>query len=205
MNSKDSVDEAEEETEKEKINDGEKEISEEKGNEENEEEKVNSGEDESQPVKVNTNVKLTKTGSEDEEENMKQSEVADVSESKETDPNELDAIMDDDNASVTNSNPPHLSFTVAYSGPYAVNLSINVVEPIYVWCVARPATNSVPTLYDLLAASQHFFVSSSNMEIGGLNPHTRYKAYCYAESESGVSMKSSIEELAQSFTTDDGM
>ena len=44
---------------------------------------MNSGEDESEPVKVNTNVKLTKTGSEDEEENMQQSEVADVSENKE--------------------------------------------------------------------------------------------------------------------------
>ena len=103
-----------------------------------------------------------------------------------------------------NSEPPQLNLSVASVTPYSVVLNIGIANPTYVWCTARLATEKAPTVYDLLAIPQHFFSASGSWEINGLNSRTSYKAYCYAENEYGVAMKPTIEEIAQSFTTDEG-
>ena len=109
-----------------------------------------------------------------------------------------------DQIDTTNSEPPQLNLSIASVTPYSVVLNIGIVNPTYVWCTARLATDAAPSVYDLLAIPQHYFSASGSWEINGLNARTSYKAYCYAENEYGVAMKPSIEEIAQTFTTEEG-
>ena len=109
-----------------------------------------------------------------------------------------------DQIDTANSEPPQLNLSIASVTPYSVVLNIGIVNPTYVWCTARLATDAAPSVYDLLAIPQHYFSASGSWEINGLNARTSYKAYCYAENEYGVAMKPTIEEIAQTFTTEEG-
>ena len=109
-----------------------------------------------------------------------------------------------DQIDTVNSEPPQLNLSIASVTPYSVVLNIGIVNPTYVWCTARLATDAAPSVYDLLAIPQHYFSASGSWEINGLSARTSYKAYCYAENEYGVAMKPSIEEIAQAFTTEEG-
>ena len=69
------------------------------------------------------------------------------------------------------------------------------------WCISRPLEDPVPSTLEIISTQQHYFAESGTMMIGDLKPDRSYRAFCYAESNTGVPMEENIATLAKAFTT----
>ena len=112
-----------------------------------------------------------------------------------------DTNHEEGNQSTLSDDPPKFSFIVLNSHPYSADLQIISHSPIYVWCISRPLEDPVPSTLEIISTQQHYFAESGTTMIGDLKPDRSYRAFCYAESNTGVPMEENIATLAKAFTT----
>lgn len=106
--------------------------------------------------------------------------------------------------SAENSDPPSFTFSITATHPYSVELSVVPNGPLYLWCLPRPTTEAVPSVYDITLTQLHTLSETSSLTIYGLKPSITYNMYCYAESLSNTPMKESPTDIAKSFRTENG-
>lgn len=96
-----------------------------------------------------------------------------------------------------NSNPPSFTYSITATHPYSVELSVTPDSPLYLWCLPRPTTETVPSVYDITLTQLHTISEKSSLTIYGLKPSITYNMYCYAESLSNKPMKVSPADMAK--------
>ena len=104
-----------------------------------------------------------------------------------------------------NSNPPSFTYSITATHPYSVELSVTPDSPLYLWCLPRPTTETVPSVYDITLTQLHTISEKSSLTIYGLKPSITYNMYCYAESLSNKPMKVSPADMAKPFITENGI